>query len=344
MDEDILSEVTESANPPISSGLAAAILLMLLDDDDASAILQYLDPAEVKALGKSMYAASEATETDVESALERFVRNNRALSSLAVGAPARIQDMMHQALGPARADTILSEIAPKKPSPNLEALLWMENSAISELVANEHPQVAAIILAALSPHRAALAIANLNEATQSDLMFRSATLNQVSSEAIQDIEAILAQHVGARAQNQSVKMGGQNEVAKIVNSLSRPAGEKILKSIRKKDRLLADAIEDEMFVFADLADLDLKALGAVLRNVDADQLALALKGAQPSLGQKMLGTLSARAAQTIEDELADMGPVSRDDVETAQKAIVATAKAMAASGEIMLGGQSNDYV
>lgn len=156
---------------------------MLLDDDDASAILQHLDPAEVKSLGKSMYAASEATEADVETALERFVRNNRALSSLAVGAPARIQDMMHQALGSTRADTILSEIAPKKSLPNLEALLWMENSAISELVANEHPQVAAI-----------------------------------------------------------------------------------------------------------------------------------------------------------------MGPVSRDDVEAAQKGIVATAKAMAASGEIMLGGQSNDYV
>lgn len=344
MDEDIVSEIAEVSEPQIDSGLAAAILLMLLDDCDASAILRHLDPAEVKSLGTSMYQASEATEADVEIALERFVRNNRELSSLAVGAPTRIQDMMQQALGHARADTVLSEIAPKGATSTLEALRWMDDTTVAEIVATEHPQIAAIILAALSPTRAARAIAGLSESIQSDLLFRSATLQDMPAEAINDIEAILAQHVGARTQNPAVKLGGQNDVAKIVNSLPRPLGEKLLKSIRKKDRLLADAIEDEMFVFDDLAALDAKTLGAVLRNVDADKLALALKGAQQTLAKKMLGTLSARAAQTIEDELAEMGPVSRDDVEAAQKAIAAVAKAMAVSGEIMLGGQGNDYV
>lgn len=343
MDDDILEGENEISAPRIGGGLSAAILLMLLEDNDASAILQHLDPAEVKSLGKAMFEASSATETDVEAALEKFVNNNRTLSSLAVGAPTRIHGMMHQALGDVRAGPIWTEIAPKKSSIALEALNWMDIATISKLVATEHPQVAAIVLSALPPETAAQAIAGLDEATQSDLLFRSATLSQVSTEAIEDIEAILAKH-GPSTQNAMLKMGGQNDVAKIVNNLSRPLAEKLLKSIRKKDRQLADAIEEEMFVFEDLANLDTKSLSAVLRNVEADRLALAIKGADAALAQQMLGTLSARAAQTITDEIAEMGPVSRADVEEAQKAIIAVARSMAASGEIMLGPQGADYV
>lgn len=344
MDDDLVAEAVEPGVPQIGGGLSAAILLMLLEDGDASAILQHLDPSEVKSLGKAMFQASDATETDVESALERFISNNRALSSLAVGAPSRIHDMVHRALGDARAGPIWSEIAPAKKTQALEALRWMDVTSVSQLVATEHPQVAAIILSALSAETAAQAIAGLDEAVQSDLLYRSATLQNVPAEAIADIEAILVKHNGQSTQNPSIKLGGQNDVAKIVNNLSRPLAEKLLKSIRKKDKQLADSIEEEMFVFDDLANLDTKSLGAVLRNVEADKLALAIKGADATLAEKMLGTLSARAAQTISDEIADMGPVSRVNVEDAQKAVIVVARAMAASGEIMLSGQGNDYV
>jgi flagellar motor switch protein FliG len=343
MDDEVI-DAAESRGPLIGGGLSAAILLMVLEDNDASAILQHLDPVEVKALGKAMFEASSATETDVEAALEQFVGNNRALSSLAVGAPLRIRGMMHHALGDARADTIWSEIAPSKSTEALEALRWMDLESVANLIATEHPQVAAIILSALPAETAAQAIAGLDEAVQSDLLFRSATLLTVPAEAVEDIEAILAAHSGQRGQNPAIRMGGHNDVAKIVNNLSRPLAAKLLKSIRKKDRQLADAIEEEMFVFDDLANLEVKSLGAVLRNVEADVLAFAIKGANTGLAQKMLGTLSARAAQTISDEIAEMGPVSKADVETAQKAVIAIARAMAASGEIVLGGQSNDYV
>jgi flagellar motor switch protein FliG len=344
VDEDLVMDATDPATPPMTGGLSAAILLMLLEDNDASAILQHLDPAEVKALGKAMFDASNATETDVETALEQFVSNNRALSTLAVGAPVRIRDMMHQALGDMRADTILSEIAPQPAASRLEVLKWMDIASIAELVATEHRQVAAILLSSLPPEMAAQAITGLDDATQADLLFRSATLGDVPAEAIRDIEELLARHNGKRAQSPSVRMGGENDVAKIVNNLSRPLAEKLLRSIRKRDRALADAIEEEMFVFDDLANLDAKSLGAVLRMVDADKLALAIKGAGAGLSQQMLSTLSSRAAQTIADEIAEMGPVSRADIEEAQKSVTVIARSMAASGEIMLAGSGADYV
>jgi flagellar motor switch protein FliG len=345
MDED-LDEMAfpEPATPP-DGGLSAAILLMLLEDGDSSAVLQHLDPAEVKSLAKGMFEASCATETDVEGALELFVSNNRDLSQLAVGAPVRIRGLMNMALGDSTADRIWTQIAPAQAAPSsLEALQWLDTAAISKLVAHEHPQLAAIILSALPAEVAADAVAGLDEAVQADLLFRTATLGPVPAAAISDIEAILANYAESIASNPLINMGGHNDVAKIFNNLARPQAEKLLKAIRKKDKILADAIEEGMFIFADLAQLDTKSLGAVMRNVEADRLALAIKGADPALGEKILGTLSARAAQTISDEIAEMGPVSRADVEEAQKAVVAIARGMAATGEIMLGKQSNDYV
>jgi flagellar motor switch protein FliG len=345
MADDTLGEMEVLPETAIAdNGAAAAILLMLLEDAEAASILQHLDPAEVKALGKGMFEASNATEQEVERALEAFISSNRDLSSLAVGAPVRIRGMIHQALGNVRADNILTEIAPELSAPSLDLLRWMDVRSIAQLLASEHPQVAAVILSVLTPEIAAQAIAGLGEAAQADLLLRSARLQAIPAEALADLEIVLAQYAAPKAEGPAVKMGGESEVAKIVNNLSRPLGEKLLRSIRKKDRALADAIEDEMFIFENLASLDDKSIGAILRNVEADILALAIKGADAALAQKMLGTLSQRAAQTIQDEIAEMGPVKRDDVEAAQKAVVAVARQMAVAGEIMLGGGGNDYV
>jgi flagellar motor switch protein FliG len=346
MDEDtIIADIHDGATAPaIRKEFSAAILMMLLEDNDAASILQHLNPAEVKALGKGMFEAANASEQDVERALENFVANNRDLPSLSVGAPVRIREMMHQALGNVRADNILSEISPETSAPSLNILRWMDIASITQLIGSEHPQVAAVILSVLTPEISAQAVAGFDEAKQTDLLFRSARLESVSADAIEDLEAVLAHYTGRAAEAPQVKLGGRNDVAKIVNNLSRPLGEKLLRALRKRDRLLADAIEEEMFVFGDLAQLDAKALGAILREVDADKIALAIKGATDALADKMLGTLSARAAQTIRDDISDMGQIKRADVEDAQKAVIAVARRMAATGEITLGGGSDDYV
>jgi flagellar motor switch protein FliG len=346
MDEDVFigEGKADGAVPAIHGGFSAAILMMLLEEGDAASVLQHLTPAEVKALGKGMFEAANASETDVDRALENFVASNRDLSALAVGAPVRIRDMMHKALGNVRADNILSEIAPEISAPSLEMLRWLDIPSITQLIVSEHPQVAAVILSVLTPEVAAQAISGLDETRQTDLLFRSARLRSVPADAIEDLEAILSLYSGRKADAPHIKLGGRNDVAQIVNNLSRPLGEKLLRSIGKKDRLLAHAIEEEMFVFEDLGQLDAKALGAILRNVDADKITLAIKGASDGLADKMLGSLSARAAETIRDDIADMGAVKRADVEEAQKAVIALARQMAAAGEIMLGGKSEDYV
>lgn len=322
----------------------AAILLMLLDEADAAAILRQLDPDTVRDLGVAMLGVAHASEGAIQGALQRFIAESRTVSTLAAMAEPRVRSVMSTALGSVRADNILAAIAPRSSAAALDRLRWMETGIIAQLLADEHPQVGAIILAVLTPEVAAAAMEGLDEAHQADLVWRAARLESVSAEAIADLDAILAQVADQPDRPPQVKLGGRGDIARLFNTMKKPAGERVLKSLKKRDRQLGQAIEDEMFVFDDLNDLDGKALGAVLRSVDAAMLGLALKGADAAVVDRMLGQMSARAAQSIRDDMAERGLVKRADVEEAQKAIVTIARQLAADGTIMLGGAGDDYV
>ncbi len=328
----------------VTGAHAAAILLMLLDEDAAASILKQCGPDEVKALGGAMFATMGAKERDIAAALDRFVSASRSLPSLSVNAEPRIRNVMTAAIGNVRADTILIDIAPEASAPSLDMLRWMDAKAIAHLLATEPAQVGAIILAALTPEIAAQTLEGLDHAKQTDLIFRSARLSAISKDALCDLQHILSQAPVPAAAGQAVKLGGTSETARIVNNLKKPSSDKLLKSLKKRDRQLAQSIEDEMIVFGSLIELDSKALGELMRAVDAATLGLALRGAEPALAEKMLGAMSARAAQSLRDDMAEAGPAKRADVEEAQKAVIASARDLAASGAISLGGEANDYV
>jgi flagellar motor switch protein FliG len=330
--------------PMITGDMAAAILLMLLEEGEAAAVLKHFEPDEVRLLGKAMFNVADARETDIDLALDRFVLGSRSVSTLSVGADTRIRAVMNSALGNVRADNLLSSIAPQSSATALEALHWMEIPAVTGLLDSEHPQVGAIILAVLTPEAAARALEGLDEIVQADLVYRAARLTSVSAAAIEDLEAILVSATKGSGATGAMKLGGKSDVAKIVNNLPKSLGERLLRTVKKRDRFLAESIEEEMFVFENLNELDAKSLGAVLRAVDASALSLALKGAEPAMVDRFLATMSARAAETIRDEMAEMAPVKRAEVEEAQKAIIMVARQLSAEGTIMLGGKGDDYV
>ncbi|MEK6638622.1 MAG: flagellar motor switch protein FliG [Pseudomonadota bacterium] len=330
--------------PPIDGAAVAAILLMLLEENEAASILKHFEPDEVLTIGRAMFAAAEASEGQIENALDRFVTSSRQISTLAVRADPRIRSVMFQALGNIRADNILAEIAPQSSAAALDILRWMEVPTIANILANEHPQVGAIILAVLTPEVAGAVLEGLDESAQTDLVVRAARLKSVSADAIADLEIIFERASAVKAGKPKLKLGGASEVARIVNSLKKPTGERVLRTIKKRDKQLGQDIEDEMFIFDNLLELDAKSLGAVLRAVDSGSLGLALKGASEALVDKMLGSMSARAAQSIRDDMADRGLVKRAEVEEAQKVIIAEARKLAEAGEITLGAKGDDYV
>jgi len=341
-------EAAELDNSPapvaIEGSAAAAILLMLLDESEAATILKQLGPEEVRQLAKAMFDTANASEQQIGQALDRFVTRSRDVSALAIGADTRIRTVINEAVGNVRADNILAAVAPQRSAASLEMLRWMDVDAISGLLASEHPQVGALILSVLVPDVAARAIETLDEVLQADLVLRAAMLTSVPAAAIEDLEAVLASANvdGQRVAKQAI--GGPSDVAKIMKKMPKQLSERTLRSLKKHDRVLAQTIEEEMFIFENLRDLDKKSLSSVLRSVDAAQLAIALKGADEEMVDMCLATMSQRAAETIRDEMTEMTMVKRADVDDAQKSVMQIVRQMAASGEIMIAGGGDDYV
>ena len=323
---------------------AAAILLMVVSEDEASEVLSRLEPDEVQQLGTAMYGVTDVSETQVEGVLDQFVGRARARTTIGFGADVQIRGMMERALGQDRAENLLARITPVQHASALEALKWMDAPTIARLIESEHPQIAALVLAHLEPPTAADVLQLLDEEMQPDLVYRVATLGPVSADALEELELILLRGVGQSAVVTTTQRGGAAEAAQIVNNTRKVAEARIIKALAKLDKSLTRQIEEEMFVFENLNDLDDKSLGALMRGVSSDILVVALKGAPPALRLRMLGCMSARAAQSIQDEMNEKGPIRLAEVQDAQKEILAVARDLAEAGTIMLGGRSDDYV
>lgn len=325
---------------------AAAVLLMLFDEDEAAEILSRLEPEEVRQLGYAMYDVADVEVDEVNQALDQFVHKAKGRTTIGYGASKHIRGAMHKALGPERADTMLAKITPPTRSNKLAMLKWMEPAEIVSVIEMEHPQIMAIVLAHLDATAAASVLQLLPSDVQDDVVYRVATLGPVSSEAIDDLEQLftLSPATQARIGGGLTRRGGTSDAAAIMNNIRKDMEQRIIKALNKRDKQVAQSIEDEMFVSENLLELSEKDLGALMRSVDNEQLVVALKGASDMLRTKILGCMSARAAQSIEDEMEERGPMRLTDVLEAQKAIIAEARGMADDGAILLGGRSDDYV
>jgi flagellar motor switch protein FliG len=317
---------------------------MVLAEDEAAEVLSRLEPDEVQQLGGAMFSVADVSERQVDGVLDLFVNRARARTTIGFAADVQIRGMMQRALGQERADNVMARITPPQRASSLDALKWMDPKTIANLVEHEHPQIAALVLAHLDPPIAADVLQLLDEETQADVIYRVATLGEVSSDALEDLESILLKQVTLGATGTISKRGGAVEAAKIVSSTRTSSEQRLIKALAKLDKTLARTIEDEMFIFDDLAEVDEKSLGTILRAVENDTLVVALKGADPKLREKMFGCMSTRAAQSIQDEIAERGPMRLAEVNDAQKTILQIARALADAGTIMLGGKGDDYV
>lgn len=334
----------EAAPAGPSGSETAAILLMLLGEDEAAQLLGRLDPEEVQHLGGAMFNVADVSEGQVNKVLDQFVDRAKRRTTLGFSSDRQIRGMMEKALGPDRAENMLQRIVPPTRSANLDALKWMDPRTIAALIEHEHPQIMALVLAHLEPPIAADVLQLLDEDLQPDLIQRVATMGPVTAEALEDLEALLMRPVAPAKAGGATKRGGAGEAAQIVNNTRKSAEQRIIKALQKLDKNLARSIEDEMFVFDNLMALDDKSMGTLLRSVETDLLVVALKGVDERMKTKMFGCMSSRAAQSIQDSIADKGPMRLAEVQEAQKAILSIARRLAADGTINLGGKGDDYV
>lgn len=339
---------TPPAPPPAAivpgGSEAAAILLMLLGDDEAADVLSRLDPNEVQHLGAAMFNVADVSEAQVEGVFDLFLNRARARTTIGFGAAPRIRAVMEQALGAERAESVLARITPPTDSRALDALRWMDAKTIAALIENEHPQIAALVLAHLEPPAAADVLQLLPNDLQPDVIHRVATLESVTAEALEELERILVREVARTASRPATARGGASEAAKIMNNTRTGTDQRIIRTLAKVDKKLAQTIEEEMFIFDNLIDLDEKNLGMLMRNVESEIVVVALKGADEKLREKILGCMSSRAADSIRDEMEERGPMRLAEVLEAQKDVLAIARRLSDAGTIMLKGRGDDYV
>ncbi len=341
--EEPLGPQTPLAAPSDGSH-AAAVLLMLIGDAEAAEILGRLDAHEVQRLGSAMFHVSDVSEQDVARVIDRFAGQARSRTTIGFGATPRIRAVMHHALGTERAEAMLAKVTPPQRCTALDSLRWMDARTIAALIATENRQVAALVLSHLEPPIAADVLQLLPDAMQADVLERLASLEPVSSDALDALEATLVARLQAQSASPGPARGGAMEAAKIVNALRPDTAKRLIKDLARTDRSLARRIEDEMFVFEDLARLDDRNLGLLMRELGTPVLVKALKGAEPPLTERMLGCISRRAADTIRDEMADLGLMRRAEVTDAQREIVGVARTLIERGVVVMTGRGDDYV
>ncbi len=320
----------------------SAILMMLIGEDEASEILRNLSPREVQHLGSAMYSVQGLDQETVNLVLDEFLAIIKAQTSLGMGAGNYIRNVMVKALGEDKSQSVLSRIAPTSSSRPIEILDWMDARSIAELVADEHPQIIALVISYLDAGLGADVLGLLPEPMQAEVIRRIATLKTVGPDALRQLEDVMQRKFKANTSLRASQVGGVDAAARIMNFTQQAMEGRIMKEIAKGDKSLMLAIQESMFVFDNLIMSDDKSLQTLLRSVDTELLILALKGADEPLRDKLFSCMSKRAAANILDEMEALGPVRLTEVQAAQKEIINVARRLSDEGSIVLAGRGGD--
>ncbi len=322
----------------------AAILLLTLGEQEAAQVLKHMGAKEVQRIGTAMARLSGVSRDEVQGVVTEFNSSVESQTSVGVGTDEFLRKVLVDALGQDKASSIIDRINIGRSTKGLEALKWMDPRQVSELIRLEHPQIIAIVLAYLDADQAAEILTNLPVTVRSDVIVRIATLDGVQPSALSELDDIMEKQFSGKSGAMTSVLGGAKAAANIVNFLEPSAESAIMEQITKTDEALSQRIQDLIFVFDNLLELEDRSMQELLRQVPGDKLMLALKGSEDALKEKIFKNMSQRAAEMLKDDLEAKGPVRISEVEAAQKEILSTARKLAEAGTIQLGGKGEEYV
>jgi flagellar motor switch protein FliG len=323
----------------------AAILLLTLGEQDAAEVLKHLSARDVQAVGTAMATLSNVSRDQVEAVLGRLNDDIGRQTALGVGTEEYIRKVLVNALGETKAGSLIDRILLGRSTKGLESRKWMESRAIAEMIGMEHPQIIALVLAHLEPDQAAEVIGYLPARTRSDAVMRIANLDGVQPQALNELDEIMErQFSGTSSKLKSATVGGLKAAADILNAMETSREQELISAIRNQDAGLVGKIEELMFVFEDLADIDDRSMQTLLREVPSARLIVALKGSEPAVREKIFANMSKRAADMLRDDLEVKGPVKLSEVDAAQKEVLGIARKLADAGQISLSANGDEFV
>ena len=330
------------AEPKLTGAERAAVFLMSVGEAHAASVLKLIGPKEVQKIGAVMAGLKNISRQQVNAVIEDFTTAVDEHTNLGIGNEEYVRKVLVNALGEDKASGLIDRILLGRNSKGLEALKWMDPRAVAEVIRLEHPQIIAIVLAYLDSDQAAAVLQSLPENMRAAVLMRIASLDGIQPQALHELDEILERQFHGKANVKSSSVGGPKAAADILNFVDGSAEAKIMESISESDETLAGQIQELMFVFNDLAQVDGRGIQVLLREVTSDTLVMALKGADEGVKEKIFANMSKRAAEMLRDDLEAKGLARLSDVEAAQKEILAIARRLSDAGTIALGGRSAD--
>jgi flagellar motor switch protein FliG len=327
----------------LSNTQRAAVMLMLLGEEEAANVIRHLAPKEVQHLSAAMISVADLSQEAVSVVLDGFIATIKKQTNLGGGID-YLEAVLKQAIGEDKASSVLSRIMPASANRGLEVLQWMDARSITEMIADEHPQIIAIVLSFLDYDVAADVLRFLPEHLRPEVLGRVASLETIQPTAMQELEAIMRQQFSSNSSLKSSSVGGVKAAAKIMNFVKSDIEQGMMRTLTERNGDLAQRIQDNMIAFENLSGCDNRSIQTLMRAVPSELLMVALKGADDLAKDKFLSNMSARAREMFVDEMEAHGPLRLSDVEDAQKQILRTARRLSDAGEMMLAGRGADYV
>lgn len=316
-----------------------AILMLSLDQDTASMILKQMAPATIEEITRELASLGNVPKEVSYKVVNEFYSLMMAQAWATEGGLDYAKALLKKSLDPATADKMIQQISQQVQQTPFAFLQKAESENLLTFIQDEHPQTIALILSHLAYPKASEILAGLPSQKQIEVVKRVANMEQTNPEVIREVEKGLESRLSNMLSQSFEKAGGVESVAEMLNLIDRTTEKSIMEGLESEDPDLVEQIRRLMFVFEDILLVNDKGIQAVLKEVDNDELGLALKTASDELKNKILKNMSERAATMVREDMEYMGPVRVADVEAAQQRIVDIVRRLEDAGEIIISGR-----
>lgn len=320
----------------------SAILLLSLGKDVGASVLKSMKPETVEEVTRELASLGRVPDRLVTSVIEEFYSISLANQYASEGGLEYAQSLLKSSMDPKSAERVLQQIQTQVQKTPFAFLQKAESENLLTFIQDEHPQTIALIICHLPHHKAAEILGGLPIQKQIEVIKRVANMEQTNPEVIKEVERGLESRLSSMLMQSMEKAGGIPTVAEILNLADRATEKSIMEGLESDDPDLVEQIRRLMFVFEDIKLVDDKGIQTILKELDNDDLTLALKTASEELKDKIFRNMSERAAGMIRENMQFMGPVKVSDVEAAQQRIVDIVRRLEDSGEIIIAGRGGD--
>ncbi|MDR1108838.1 MAG: flagellar motor switch protein FliG [Spirochaetaceae bacterium] len=320
----------------------AAIFLVSIGSDISAEIFKHLREDEIETLTFEI-ARLETIEPDQKDAiLTEFNELMLASEFITTGGIDYARELLEKSLGSQKAIDIINRLTSSLQVRPFDFIRRTDPAHLLNFIQQEHPQTIAMILAYLEPNKASIILQNLPHEVQSDVAKRIATMDRTSPEVLREVERVLEKKLSTLSNEAYTAAGGVESIVEILNLVDRSSEKQIIEALEDDDPELAEEIKKRMFVFEDIVMLDDRAIQKVMREVDSQELAKALKSVDTEVQDKIFRNMSKRAAGMLKEDMEYMGPVRLKDVEEAQQKIVSIIRHLEDNGEIVVARSGED--